>query len=173
MKIFVCWALAITGIIWSACDDDDDNGVEMNGMDRNFVMNASEANMAEIELGQIAAMKSSTESVRAFGQMMVTEHQTALDELQTIADEKDVEMATELYAKHQQLKEQLNSLTGFQFDTAYMNNQVKDHQSTESLFETEISAGRDQQIKDYANKYLPHIQMHLHHADSISNTLNQ
>jgi putative membrane protein len=172
MKLFICWALAITGIICSACDDDDDS-VSMNETDRNFVLNASEANLAEIELGQLAAMKSTTEGVKAFGEMMVTEHQTALDELQTIADQKDADMSTTLKAKHQQLKQLLSTLVGFQFDTAYMNSQVRDHQTTEALFETEITGGSDPQIKGYASKYLPHIQMHLEEADSISNALGQ
>jgi putative membrane protein len=175
MKIFMCWALAITGIICSACDDDDDSVVtsSMNDTDRNFVLNASEANLAEIELGQLAALKSSSASVRSFGQMMMEEHQVALDELDSIADKKDAELTTTLNAKHEEMKSRLSTLVGFQFDTAYMNGQVKDHQATRGLFETEISAGADQDIQDYANKYLPHIQMHLDEAISISNELNQ
>jgi putative membrane protein len=56
------------------------------------------------------------------------------------------------------------------FDTAYINSQVKDHQAAVNLFQSEISAGATQSVKDYASKYLPHIQMHLNMADSIRTT---
>jgi putative membrane protein len=64
-------------------------------------------------------------------------------------------------------------MDGFPFDTAYMNSQIKDHQKAIALFETEISNGKDQELKDYARKYLPYIQMHHHTADSIRKTLNE
>jgi putative membrane protein len=170
IKIF-SWALAITVIAASACDDDDTAGLQET--DRNFITNASEANLAEIDLGRLAAMKSATPSVQDFGNMMVTEHQTALDELEGIANEKNVDMTTALNAAHQELKQKLSTMTGYAFDTAYMRSQVKDHEKTIALFETEITSGTDEQVKAYANKYLPHIEMHHHKADSILNSLDQ
>ena len=52
-----------------------------------------------------------------------------------------------------------------------MNSQVRDHQKTETLFETETANGKDQGLKDYANKYLPHIRMHLENAIEIRSAL--
>jgi putative membrane protein len=169
MKRFFCWALVMTGFVYSACDDDDNDGIQE--VDRTFVMNASEANQAEIELGQLASTKSATPEVAAFGQMMVTEHQTALDELDSIADAKDVTMNTQLNAKHQELKQRLSTLVGYSFDTAYMRSQVMDHETTATLFQNEINSGRDQDVKNYASKYLPHVQMHLNEAEEILGTL--
>lgn len=167
-KIF-CWALVITGFVYSACDDDDNDGIQE--VDRTFIMNASEANLAEVELGQLASVKSSTPEVAAFGQMMVTEHSTALDELDSLAEEKDVTMTTELNAKHQAMKQRLSTLMGYSFDTAYMRSQVKDHAATVTLFQNEATGGRDQDVKNYANKYLPHVQMHLDEAEEILSEL--
>jgi putative membrane protein len=158
-------------LMGSACDDDDNNAATLQNTDRTFITNASEGNLAEVELGKLAVMKSGTESVRAFGQMMATEHQTALDELTGIADDKNADIMTTLNAKHEQMKQKLSAMTGYAFDTAYIHSQVKDHEATVALFQTEIANGADQDIKAYASKYLPHIQMHLHKADSITNTL--
>ena len=80
MKKIFCWAFAILGVVCSACDDDD-NDPKLQETDRTFIINASEGNLAEIELGQLAVTKSTTPGVKEFGQMMVTEHQTAWDEL--------------------------------------------------------------------------------------------
>jgi putative membrane protein len=169
MKRLFCWALAITGFVYSACDDDDNDGIQE--VDRTFVMNASEANLAEIELGQLASTKSATPEVAAFGQMMVAEHQPALDELDSIADAKDLTTTTELNAKHQALKQRLSTLMGYQFDTAYMRSQVVDHQNTAALLQNEMNGGRDQDLKNYASKYLPHVQMHLDEAEEILSSL--
>lgn len=171
MKKFFCWALVITGFVYSACDDDDNDGIQE--VDRTFIMNAAEANQAEIELGQLASSKSATPEVVAYGQMMVTEHQTAHDDLDSIADAKDVTINTQLNAKHQALKQRLSALMGYAFDTAYMRNMVVDHQNTASLFQNEISNGRDEGVKNYARKYLPHVQMHLNEAEEILDDLDQ
>jgi putative membrane protein len=174
MKTFWSWALAMTFLVAIACDDDDnDSASTLQQADRDFVLNASEANLAEIQLGTLAGSKSGTSAVNDFGDMMASEHQTALDELESIADLKNATMTRQLSSEHQQLQEKLMSMDGFAFDTAYMNSQIKDHQKAIALFQTEISNGKDQQVKEYARKYLPHIQMHHHKADSIRKTLEQ
>jgi putative membrane protein len=73
-------------------------------------------------------------------------------------------------AQHQMLMSRLDTLNGLAFDTVYINSQVKDHQANVTLFQSEVSAGSNQSVKDYASKYLPHIQMHLNMADSIRTT---
>ena len=80
MKTFWSWAFVITVVITIACDVDDNGSSMLQRVDRDFVLNASEANLAEIQLGKLAGSKSSTSAVDDFGDMMVSEHQTALDE---------------------------------------------------------------------------------------------
>jgi putative membrane protein len=170
MKKLWYLALAITGVIWGACKDDDDNN-NISEADRTYVTSVAEANQAEIELGQLAASKSTTDGVKMFGQMMATEHQTAQNDLKTLATNTKVTLSNTLNQKHQQLKDMLMTLSDYSFDTAYIHSQARDHRIVQSMFQTEISGGKDQRVKDYANKYLPHIQMHLQKADSISGTL--
>lgn len=65
----------------------------------------------------------------------------------------------------------LNSLSGYSFDTAYINSQIKDHAKTLTLFNPEISNGNNQTIRSYATDNMPHIQMHYNRADSIRRVL--
>ena len=65
----------------------------------------------------------------------------------------------------------LNSLSGHSFDSAYISSQVMDHQAAVTLFQNEISNGNNSSVKSYASTYLPHIQMHLQKADSLSRAL--
>lgn len=172
MRKYLHWALVITGIVCGACDDDDDGDV-INATDRDFVLQVSEGNLAEVELGQLAATKSTTLSVQEFGQMMVMEHTLAQTKLDSIADRHGIETSAALNAKHQELKQLLSTLSGYSFDTAYMNSQVRDHELTESRFQTEIANGSHEGVRWYANKFLPNIQLHLHHADSIASAIQQ
>lgn len=169
MKKLFCWALAITSIAWSACDDDDKD--DLQAVDKTFATNAALANVAEVDLGQLAATRATIEGVRMYGQMMVNEHTTAMNELKGIVNGRGVTLPTTPDQEHQQLKQQLMSLNGAAFDSAYMRSQVTDHQKTLTLFQTEQSGGKDQRLKNYATKYLPHIQEHLDKADSISSAI--
>jgi putative membrane protein len=173
MKQLMYCALAIGCAIGSACDDDDDGDKNLNQTDRNFVMNAGMGNQAEIELGQLASTKGEEEGVRAYGTMMVTDHQPTLEELENIVDDFNVDVPRTLDAEHQQKKQMLMTLSGYTFDTAYIHSQVKDHQKMIALFESQIANGMEQRLKDYASKHLPHLQEHLETADSISTALDQ
>jgi putative membrane protein len=167
-------ALLVGSLGWVACDDDDDdNNNQLAQQDKNFIDMAAMGNQAEIELGQIAATRSTTPGIQAYGQKMVADHQPVLDELEDIADDKNVTFRNELDAKHQTLKQQLNTLSGYSFDTAYINSQVRDHQLMITLYQTENTSGQDQQLKAHASKHIPHLQEHYVMADSIANTLGQ
>lgn len=161
-------ALLATVFGAGACDDDDDgDNRDLSQQDKNFITMASYGNRAEVELGALAASKGSSDAVRMFGNMMADEHEDALDDLEDIADDFDADFPTDLDAEHQQKKEILMALSGYSFDTAYMHSQVKDHEKTEALFETEVANGKEQRLINYANNLLPHIRVHLHKADSI------
>ena len=156
----------------SACDDDDgdDNDnvpKEWTQSDKNFATQANEANRAEIELGTLAAAQAGDSSVKVFGQMMVDDHSGALNELKALADNKNFPLSTDLTAEHQQLKTRLMGLSGFSFDTAYVNSQVVAHTQAEALFESQSNSGDDAALKSYAGKYLPHIRLHLQKSDSL------
>jgi putative membrane protein len=65
----------------------------------------------------------------------------------------------------------LRGLSGRMFDSVYIMNQIKDHQAAISDFQNEISEGNQSDVINYANKYLPKLQMHLQIADSIATVM--
>src|ERR1044071_4380971 len=97
-----------------------------------FATEAAIGNMAEVELGRMAASKATNADVKKFGQRMVDDHGKALDELKSIAGEE--------------------------FDKAYVKEMVKDHDTDVKLFERESQHGTNAAIKDYAGKTLPTLQ---------------
>ena len=163
-------ALSVCTAVLSACDKNNDED-ELNSTDRNFVTMASISNNAEIGAGQLAAQKGTNSMVKAFGSQMVTEHTMAQNDLHTRGSNAGITVADSVDAEHRALMTRLMSLSGYAFDTAYMNSQVRDHQNTLNLFNNEISSGQQQDIRSYAQQYQPHIQMHFTTADSIRRKL--
>jgi len=161
--IVMLTASAIVGL--TACHKDDDDS--MNQADRDFMKTASYSNNNEVDAGQMATSMGSDAMVKTFGGMMVSDHTTAEDELKTLSSKKGVTIPTEPDAAHISMKAMMMTMSGRAFDSAYMHAQVTDHQATIDLMQAEINNGKDQDVKSYATKYLPKVQMHKHMADSI------
>ena len=167
------YSLTLTGLLFSACnnDDDDNNGGALNQTDRDFIMMASYGNNAEISAGQMASMKGMNLAVREYGEHMREDHIPAKTELEAIADDLDVNTPDGLDSAHQALALQLDAATGATFDSLYINSQIVDHQAMINLMQNELQNGSNTRVKNYAQKYLPAIQMHLQKADSVKQTL--
>ncbi len=155
----------------SSCDKDDDDDEMTNTQDQTFVMQAGMSNRAEIDMGTLAGTRATNASVKAFAQMMTTEHNTAQSDLKDVANSVGVAFKDSLDAENVALKQTLSGLSGMAFDRAYMQSQVTAHQKTLANFDAEISGGSSSKVKSYANEYRPHIQMHLDSATAIYNRI--
>ena len=129
--------------------------------DHTFVTKAAEGGMAEVKLGQLAADKATSDDVKKFGQRMVTDHSKANDELKQWAQQKNVTLPTELGAKHKATRDRLATLSGEQFDKAYMQDMLTDHTHDVAAFKRESTTGKDADLKAWAGKTLPTLQEHL------------
>jgi putative membrane protein len=145
----------------------DNNDDTLSKMDRNFITSASYANNSEVAAGAVASGKASDTAVRSFGAFMVSEHTTAQNDLRSLAGKWHIETPTTPDSMHIVLMKMMEPLQGRMFDTTYMRSQVNDHITAMDLFQQEAANGENQKLKDYANKYLPHIMMHKQMADSI------
>jgi putative membrane protein len=139
-------------------------------MQDNFWSNAAAGGMAEVELGRLASQKAQNPEVKKFAQMMVTDHTKANAELKTLAARKNVTLPTGLDSSHQSVMERLNGLTGAEFDRAYVEAMVEDHEDTVELFEANADDA-DADIKAFAAKNLPVVKGHLDMIKGIQGRL--
>jgi putative membrane protein len=161
-------AAMVVGFGLVSCSKDDNNDSQLNSTDQNFITSANLSNNAEIDAGTLAATKGNSAGVKTFGSMMVTEHTTAKTDLKSVGTNVGVAVRDTIDAPHIALKQQLLTLSGRAFDSVYITNQVADHQATLARFDAEIGGGNHAQVRNYAMKYRPNIQNHLHMADSIA-----
>lgn len=140
----------------------------LNQFDREFMVEAAQGGMAEVEFAKIATKKASSNVVKEYARRMVSEHTEANAELMAIAKQKGVTLPTTIGKKNADLKQDLAELSGAKFDREYMKEAgVKGHEEQAKLFEREIERGQDPDVKGFATKTLPVVQKHLEQAQAI------
>ena len=136
--------------------------------EKKFITKAAAGGMAEVEMGQLAIEKASSDDVKKFGQRMVDDHSKANDQLKQLASSKGMELPSKLDAKDQATKDRLSKLSGEQFDRAYMQDMVKDHTKDVVEFQHETKVAKDPDLKNFAAQTLPTLQEHSSQAKSIA-----
>lgn len=138
-----------------------------NNADRIFVHAAATGGMAEVELGELAEQKAQHAAVKHFGRRMVEDHGKANDRLISIAKEAGIPVPDELDGEHKAMRDRLENLSGAEFDVAYVQGQVMDHQKTVQLLEYEIGSGQHVELKNFASEVLPVVVQHLRSAQNL------
>jgi len=141
--------------------------------DQSFVMQATAAGLAEVNLGRIGAKQASSEDVKKFAEHVVKDHTKANNELISLADKKRFPVAQTMDRQHQTLASQMARLTGPDFDRLFMGQMVKDHEEAVALFESASKSSTDKDLKEWATKTLPTLQEHLKTAKDVEGKLKR
>jgi putative membrane protein len=126
-----------------------------------FAAKAAVGGMTEVALGKMAVAKSNDSKIKDFGKMMVTDHSKANAELMSIAKTKNLTLPAGLDAEHQAKSDSLSKLSGKDFDEAYVNTMIDGHKRTLALMQSEANNGKDTELRAFAAKTAPVVQMHL------------
>jgi len=138
-----------------------------------FLVKAADGGMAEVETGQLAQEKASNSKVKAFASMMVNDHTNANSQVKSLAAARNVTLPTMVSDEHKQKKDELSKKSGADFDKAYMDLMVDDHQKTINLFENASGDVKDSEVKTFADNTLPKLRMHLDSARAIRSGLDK
>ena len=145
----------------------DTSAMNRNPLDKDateFVTKAASGGMMEVALGRVAQEKAASQRVKDFGNMMVTDHTQANDELKSLASSKNVTVPSTMMPEQQKHMDELSKKTGADFDKAYVKMMVNDHKKDVAEFKKASEKSTDADIKNFAAKTLPVLQKHL---DSI------
>jgi putative membrane protein len=103
--------------------------------------------------------------------MMVKDHTQANEQLKSIAAKKKMALPAQMMEKHQKHVSELSKLSGSEFDTHYMSMMVQDHQEDVTKFQQASNGIPDADLKSFATKTLPTLQMHLEKAQQVNSSL--
>lgn len=167
--------IAVLAVAISCNDDDDDGGYNGGNPDTGsgeaVIEQISFTNLVNVDLGQLAFTEATDSTVRSFAQLVASEAQKAQDDLDSVAEARNVDLPSDLSDEHQELRDNLDSLTGFAFDSAYIQSQIMIHTEAKNLLESIADTTTDQDLLSYVNTYLPGINLQLMKADSIADFL--
>ena len=135
--------------------------------DQTFLKEAAQGGLAEVQIGRLGAQKGQDQAVRQLGQKLVQDHSKANQELKLLAAQKSVTLPSEIPAEHQAAISHLKSLEGAEFDKAFKQHAIEDHQKDIQKFQTAARQSTDSDIKAFAQKTLPVLQQHLKMAQDI------
>jgi putative membrane protein len=131
------------------------------------------ANQVDIDAGKLASSRSTSSEVKAFGELMVTDHtgvNKAATELATKLNVKPEDNPTSqsLKADGEKNLAQLKTLTGAAFDKAYIEHEVAYHQQViDALDKTLIPSATNAELKALLVKVRPAFVAHLEHAKRL------
>ena len=144
---------------------------KLSSSDADFIKEAAQGGMMEVQLGKAARDKASNERVKEFGRRMEQDHSKANNELKKLASDKGVKLESELDSKHKSDVDQLTKLSGDEFDRQYMQAMVKDHKEDVSKFQSESQKAKDPDVKKFASQTLPTLKQHLQLAETTDKDL--
>lgn len=166
LSISVLLALFVFAGMNIALAAQQDEG-SLSEQDKTFMKEAASGGLMEVAMGEIAAKQAASGDVKTFGNRMVTDHSKANAELMQVAEKKGVTLPKEMEKKHKDMVDKLSKLQGAEFDRAYMNAMVEDHQEDVKKFQKEAKEGKDPDLKAFAAKIAPILEDHLKMAQSI------
>ena len=132
-----------------------------------FMTEAAQGGMAEVQLGKLAASKAKDPEVKKFGQMMVDDHTKANNELKTVAAKKNFTLPADI-GSHKSTLDELTGLSGADFDKEYVEEMVDDHETDVAAFQKQADNGTDPDVKAFAAKTLPVLKKHLEAIKAIT-----
>ena len=131
---------------------------------------------AEIQLGHLAHMKGTAQSVKDYGMMLVNDHTAHLAKVQEIITDEDVGAAAPpTNPEGDRTKAMLawlqNTPASKEWDAAYLRFQAQHHQNVYDLFSASIKAAHDDDFEDLIEKSLVSFTKHRDAAKSAATGL--
>lgn len=143
---------------------------QINEIDRQFMMTAGEAGLANIQMGQLALQRGTSQAVKQFAQAEIAEQTNVKNNLTQIAPRVGVALPTAPGPKYQASLRRLAQLSGQQFDQAYMNEGgVNAHLENAATFQREAAFGQYPDLIRLADSGLPIINQHFNTASAATN----
>ncbi|AWM34079.1 DUF4142 domain-containing protein [Hymenobacter nivis] len=128
--------------------------------DSEFITKVDEGGHNEMGLSKVVLMKNPSPTAKAYADKMIADHTKAGAELAPIAKAHGVKLMGMMDAEHQTIREAMLKMSGPDLEKKYMDQMVADHDKTVALFQSEITNGKEADVKGFATKTLPTIQQH-------------
>ncbi|HET9276797.1 MAG TPA: DUF4142 domain-containing protein, partial [Flavitalea sp.] len=132
-----------------------------------FLTKAANSGIAEVQLAKLAQQKATIDAVKNFAAMLERDHSAANDQVKNLAGQRNVSLPASPSEDKQKMYADMEKMTGKAFDKEYISMMVKSHNDGINLFEDTRANASDIDVKNFADKTLPTLKMHLDSAKAI------
>jgi len=135
------------------------------------------ANTTEIQLSRLAAKKASSAAVKQIAQKLATDHTRNREQVRTLAKQLNVNLVpaqggSVSAADSVAMPSDLEGKAGAEFDRAFIQHELKDHQANIQRIETQLLPSVESpQIKEYLEKTLTEMKGHLASLQQVGQQL--
>jgi putative membrane protein len=136
-----------------------------------FANEAAQGGMAEVEMGRLAVARANNAEVQQFGQRMIDDHSKGNNELMQLAERKKIQLPKNLASEEREMVDKLSKRSAADFDKAYVDAMVEDHEHDVKAFEEQAEGGTDPDLKQWAAKTLPTLKQHLEMIRAIKSKM--
>ncbi len=124
-----------------------------------------QANLKEIEIGQLAEEKASSDEVRAYAVQLVNDHTNADQMVTETAQKKGTHLRDSVSARHESARaktaeQKLSSASGTQFDRLFLEQTSAEHKKLISELQQEREDASDDDVEALIDKIVPILQQH-------------
>jgi putative membrane protein len=141
--------------------------------DQDFARKALQADAAEVQLDQLAQQKSQSEDVKQLGNKIAEDDTQLSDQLiKPVATQLGVKEPTKLSKKDKELVAKLESLSGPQFDEAYIKAMANDRKQYLKEFKSEAQMAQDPNVRKAAEEGTKLISQHIQLIQQIAQNHN-
>jgi putative membrane protein len=137
--------------------------------DSEFIREVAADHLLEIRLGTIAQQKATNPAVKQFGERMVSDHTSMLEQWRALVTKSGFPFQPGLRDEQEEEVERLEKVSGTEFDRAYMTSMIQDHQNAVTKFQTKGQSANSVQVRELVNSGLPVLQQHLNLAIQVGN----
>lgn len=136
--------------------------IELSNADRKLMRQLAQAHLAEIKMSALATAISGDTAIRGYGEKMLEEHLTALDELRQLANRTGVVLPGGVEKEHAAVLHQLALKAGDEFDRMYLDQAgFASHEQSHRMFQEASGRAESPMLKAYAARLVPVIGQHL------------
>jgi putative membrane protein len=131
-----------------------------------FLKDVSRGNHAEMQLARIAESNALRSEVKSLARRIEQDHHRCQEDLQDLAEAKNVDVPDDPTADQQATAKRLDDLKGSAFDQAYLTQMVTEHQKDIDAFRTHQNID-DPEVAVFVKSTLPVLQYHLDRVQDL------
>jgi putative membrane protein len=151
--------------------------IEQPPADARFIQEAARTSIFEIQMGELAQLRSSSDQVKQYGIRMASDYGTILEQLSSIAAKSNFALPGDMGPHNQSIMDLLTEISGPvplsepAFDQVYIGEIIGAHKMDIAAFREESASGSTADLREFAASAVPVMEEHLRLARAAENDL--